>query len=102
MILLRTDNLHCKGSPVGRWAGYFLMQHKKQLGGNKFISKVRVFKPDQGSLPYMLFYADGKAPDSASTPRAHAQEDNDVDVHIVKRSDAWKGIVREHVFRVGV
>jgi hypothetical protein len=25
------------GSPVGRWAGYFLMQHKRQLGGNKYI-----------------------------------------------------------------
>jgi hypothetical protein len=81
------------------------MQHKKQLGGNKFISKVRVFKPDQGSLPYMLFYADGKAPDSAFTPREHAHEDgegfyDDVGAHIVKRSDTWKGIVREHVFRV--
>jgi hypothetical protein len=32
------------GAPVGRWARYFLMQHKRQLGGNKFISKVRVFK----------------------------------------------------------
>ncbi|KAJ4316919.1 Mitochondrial import inner membrane translocase subunit tim8 [Neodidymelliopsis sp. IMI 364377] len=48
------------GSPVGRWAGYFLMQHKRQLGGNKFISKVRVFKSEkEGSLPYLLFYVDG-------------------------------------------
>jgi hypothetical protein len=43
------------------------MAHKKQLGGNKFISKVRVFKPDQGSLPYMLFYVDGPAPPNLST-----------------------------------
>jgi len=35
------------GSPMGRWAGYFLMQHKRQLGGNKFISKVRVFRSEK-------------------------------------------------------
>ncbi|OAL48528.1 hypothetical protein IQ07DRAFT_655006 [Pyrenochaeta sp. DS3sAY3a] len=46
------------GSPVGRWAGYFLMQHKNQLGGNRFLSKVRVFKNDQGSLPYLVFYVE--------------------------------------------
>ncbi|KAF1944916.1 hypothetical protein EJ02DRAFT_419969, partial [Clathrospora elynae] len=27
------------GSPVGRWVGYFLMQHMNQLGGTKFLSK---------------------------------------------------------------
>ncbi|KAH3906715.1 hypothetical protein HBI56_228980 [Parastagonospora nodorum] len=48
------------GAPVGRWAGYFLIQHKRQLGGNRFISKVRVFKSEkEGSWPYMLFYVDG-------------------------------------------
>lgn len=47
------------GSPVGRWAGYFLMQHKRQLGGSKWISKVRVFKSEkEGSWPYFLFYVD--------------------------------------------
>lgn len=41
------------GSPGERWAGYFLMQHKRQLGGSKFISKIRVFKSEkEGSLPY--------------------------------------------------
>jgi hypothetical protein len=43
------------------------MTHKNQLGGNKFISKVRVFKPDQGSFPYMLFYVDGPAPSVPGT-----------------------------------
>ncbi|KAF1849711.1 uncharacterized protein K460DRAFT_257900, partial [Cucurbitaria berberidis CBS 394.84] len=46
------------GSPVGRWAGYFLMQHKRQFGGNRFISKVRIFKPDGATLPYIIFYVD--------------------------------------------
>jgi hypothetical protein len=59
------------GSPVGRWAGYFLMQHKRQLGGNKYISKVRVFKEEKaGSLPYLLFYVQG--PDPAPTPTPSA------------------------------
>jgi hypothetical protein len=82
------------GSPVGRWAGYFLMQHKTQLGGNRFISKVRVFKPDVGSLPYMLFYADGVA---ANNAREKAEE-----IYIIKRSNNGKNILREHIFRVEV
>lgn len=46
------------GSPVGRWSGYLLMQHKRQLGGDRSIEKVRVFKSEKaGSLPYLLFYA---------------------------------------------
>ena len=44
------------GSPVGRWAGYLLLQHKDQLGGNRYIEKVRLFKPPGASLPYLLFY----------------------------------------------
>jgi hypothetical protein len=48
------------GSPVGRWAGCFLMQHKRQLGGSKFISKVRLFRSEKaGSLPCFRFYVDG-------------------------------------------
>jgi hypothetical protein len=44
------------GIPVGRWAEYFLMQHKKQLGGNRYISKARVFVSEkEGSFPYLLF-----------------------------------------------
>jgi hypothetical protein len=47
------------GSPIGRWAGYFLMQHKRQLGAGKFISKVRLFASEKaGSFPYMLFYVE--------------------------------------------
>jgi hypothetical protein len=80
------------GSPVGRWAGYFLMQHKTQLGGNKFISKVRVFKPDTSSLPYMLFYADGIA----------ASGEQGDEVRVTKRSDDGKNILREHVLHVKI
>lgn len=57
------------GSPVGRWAGYFLMQHKRQLGGSKFIDRVRVFKSEKaGSLPYLLFYVDGNGAGPVPSP----------------------------------
>lgn len=47
------------GSPVGRWAGYFLVQHKRQPGGNRWISKVRVFESEkEGSWSYFLFYVE--------------------------------------------
>ena len=32
------------GSPNGIAAGFFLAQHKRQLGGNKMIYKITVFK----------------------------------------------------------
>jgi hypothetical protein len=71
------------------------MQHKIQLGGNRFISKVRVFKPDIGSLPYMLFYADGMAAGPQS-----GEERNEV--RVFKRSDDGKNILREYVLRLGI
>ncbi|KAF2675742.1 hypothetical protein K458DRAFT_492907 [Lentithecium fluviatile CBS 122367] len=52
------------GSPNGWSAGYFLMQHKEQLGGNKYTDKVQVFFV---SLPWVVFYVKGPdaAPDAA-------------------------------------
>ncbi|KAF1357235.1 hypothetical protein EJ07DRAFT_129930 [Lizonia empirigonia] len=66
------------GSPLGRWGGYFLLQHKEQLGGNKVISKVRVFKNDAMTLPYMVFYVE-----DASTGSASGGVSDDGDVHIL-------------------
>jgi hypothetical protein len=86
------------------------MAHKEQLGGNKFISKVRVFKPDQGSFPYMLFYVDGPAPsdpesisrvDHASHP-AHditGRQDKEFWRGVEKRSSDGKTLLREHFLR---
>ena len=92
------------------------MQHKKQLGGNKFISKVRVFRPDQGSLPYMLFYADGLESEPSPSPQTESQaraarevadiHENEgkvfsqVEERIIKRSKDGRDIQREHVFRL--
>jgi hypothetical protein len=97
------------GSPVGRWAGYFLMQHKRQLGGNKFISKVRLFKSDKpGSLAFFLFYVDGPAPAPEPSPepspvssveRMRARNIVGEAEVAVKRSADGKNVVREHDFR---
>jgi hypothetical protein len=97
------------GSPVGRWAGYFLMQHKRQLGGNKFISKVRLFKSEKaGLLAYLLFYVDG--PVSELERRSNSglsvndviggARDADGEMRVLARSDDGRNIVREHVSRV--
>lgn len=95
------------GSSVGRWVSYFLMQHKEQLGSNKYIWKVRVFKPDQGSLPFMLFYVSGPV----WVPEGSDQEMQvykDVIKHNVSNSNdqlkqmKGKHVLREHVVEVGV
>lgn len=47
------------GSPLGRSHGFFLIQHKARLGGSKAITKVRVFKNDAMTMPYMVFFVGG-------------------------------------------
>ncbi|KAF2848992.1 hypothetical protein T440DRAFT_143734 [Plenodomus tracheiphilus IPT5] len=93
------------GSPVGRWAGYFLMQHKTQLGGNCFISKVRVFKNEEtGSLAYLCFYVD-PTPASGSDLSERATLADDVSIQtkalsdsprLVQMSADGKSMLREH------
>ncbi|KAI8934288.1 hypothetical protein NX059_009028 [Plenodomus lindquistii] len=96
------------GSPVGRWAGYFLMQHKTQLGGNRFISKVRVFKNEEsGSLAYLCFYVN-PAPAADGTLEAlslralpgdtQAQRRAPLEPPQLRRMSAdGRSILREHV-----
>jgi hypothetical protein len=57
------------GSPLGRWGGFFLIQHKAQLGGSKYISKVRVFKNDAMTMPYMVFYVEDPSSSSVFETR---------------------------------
>jgi hypothetical protein len=88
------------------------MQHKTQLGANKFISKVRVFKPDIGSLPYMLFYVETPAPVKPGfqvrmprerAPHRDAEARNDTGKsHVLKQSIDGKNFVSEHIFRVNI
>jgi hypothetical protein len=83
------------------------MQHKTQLGGNKFIPTVRVFKPDGNSLAWFVFYI-GPDPDPTSNAASEevlirrAKERLSVvhDTHVTKRRDDGRNVVREHVFRL--
>ncbi|RYD64624.1 MAG: hypothetical protein EOP83_09315 [Verrucomicrobiaceae bacterium] len=83
------------------------MQHKTQLGGNKFIPKVRVFKPDGQTLAWFVFYV-GLDPDPSSNPgtgeaqmqRSEHKVKNGFDVQITRRSADGKLIVRKHDFHL--
>lgn len=89
------------GSPVGRWAGYFLMQHKRQLGGSKWISKVRVFKSEKaGSLPYLLFYVEGPVETKSKAGGENRSERRNDSVYegVVGSSHDGKSVVREHMY----
>jgi hypothetical protein len=87
---------------VGRWAGYLLLQHKDQLGGNRYIEKVRLFKPPGASLPYLLFYvAKEPATGQASLTEAEAQAEKD-SLRVAGRETGGKNFVREHVIHVGL
>jgi hypothetical protein len=89
------------------------MQHKTQLGGNRFISKVRVFKTD-GPFAYLLFYVDPAAvpdiipaPDPLPTPLPSpvgkridsGNWGHDDTWRVVKRSGDGKNLVREHIIQ---
>ncbi|CAN9253875.1 unnamed protein product [Alternaria alternata] len=90
------------GSPVGRWAGYLLLQHKDQLGGNRYIEKVRLFKPPGASLPYLLFYvAKEPAAGQASLTEVEVQAEKD-SLLLAGRETGGKNFVREHVIHVGL
>ncbi|KAI5373633.1 hypothetical protein J4E82_007681 [Alternaria postmessia] len=89
------------GSPVGRWAGYLLLQHKDQLGGNRYIEKVRLFKPPGASLPYLLFYvAKEPAAGQASLTEAEAQAEKG-SLRVARREMGGKNFLRKHVIHMG-
>jgi hypothetical protein len=90
-----------QGSPNGLAAGYFLLQHKRQLGGNKYISKIRVFRKDDDNnpKPNLLFYVDDQAPPDPKTLKREDRGREEVESRVVGRSKDGTSLVREHVFR---
>lgn len=84
------------------------MQHKTQLGGNRFITKVRVFKPDGATLPILIFYVDpNPAPDNlasrdtatrATFGQSRKELWNDPESwRMIGRGADGKSVIREHV-----
>jgi hypothetical protein len=61
----RYTNSITSGSPNGLAAGYFLVQHKRELG-RKYIERVTVFRADaRGSFSNLLFWVT-EVPDTDS------------------------------------
>jgi hypothetical protein len=98
------------GSPNGLAAGYFLLQHKRQLG-IKNIWNVVVFKSDgqsSGLYVNLLFYVDsnplptGKMPEVSNDDTKNASADaaqHRFESTVVKGSADGKSFLREHVFQ---
>ncbi|KAI4645724.1 hypothetical protein J4E93_005302 [Alternaria ventricosa] len=102
------EGLAIIGSANGRAAGYFLAQHKKQLGKDKYISKINVFLTDkEDPMRNILFYVD----DVLSPPPEMAEpEDKDkgkdkgtglVESNLIDGDGDGTSIVRRHVVFVG-
>lgn len=88
------------GSPNGLGAGYFLAQHKSQLGGNKVISKITVWVPEVGAAPTMLFWvADELEAEDPDPDDKDGTGGNIVPHVVVNDSSEAVDAMREHVFR---
>jgi len=85
------------GTPNGRASGYFLAQHKQQLG-NMFISGVRVFLgttyPNQ---PSMVFYVQQELPQRPD--KLLRRFAIDVESSVIFVGNNGTDIVRQHVMR---
>ncbi|KAH6612757.1 hypothetical protein C7974DRAFT_406287 [Boeremia exigua] len=77
--IFSTDSYEGKvllGSPNGRAYGYFLAQHKAALGGNMYISEIRVFSSDtRPFLPNMIMRVQQPRPlENSSDAKRTSQE----------------------------
>jgi hypothetical protein len=124
----RITLFRCLGSPNGKSLGYFLAQHKTQLGDPPYyISGVAIFGPDNerhANDPYLLFKVVRVDPsgtllqppgwkpplgadaleESKSLPQDRIVSTSGdlitiLEPRIVKRSVDGKNVVREHMFR---
>ncbi|KZM28694.1 Mitochondrial import inner membrane translocase subunit tim8 [Ascochyta rabiei] len=102
------------GSSNGLGAGYFIIQHRPQLGW-KYIWKVKIFMAGQGewALPNVLFYVSDHATLEGEGPQRlldeqlenlHISQRRKRDTYdtpkpkVVHRSKDGKNVIREHVF----
>jgi hypothetical protein len=93
-------------SPNGIAAGFFLAQHKPQLGGNKMIYKITVFKAVQpvteDDFPNLIFWVKNVPPIYDDVDVVQAVNATDVSgafekPKVLKRSEDGKHVLREHV-----
>jgi hypothetical protein len=89
--------------------GYFLAQHKTQLGRDKYVSKMTVFRSDsvEKVLPIILFWVENvpTPPPEMAEPKPDDQEEDKkaekgaqrVDLTLVDRSSNGKNVLKEHI-----
>jgi hypothetical protein len=90
------------GSPNGVGAGYFLSQHKAQLGGNKFVEKITVFCNDAYGPPHLLFWIADKPEEEPKKPDDPKDKGlgSMIERHVLGSRKDVREVVREHVFKV--
>jgi len=95
-LLTSTVNV---GSPNGQAVGYFLAQHKAQLGG-KYVSKINIFKGDDPHMVAvcLLFTIVDRAGAARVAIGGESNGKGRVDeAVVVKRVDYKKNVVRRHI-----
>ena len=73
------------------------MQHKTQLGGNKYIHEVTVWMSSDGDVQ-MMFWVKDSPPPKAAPPGQSVRRGPASEGEVVKRSHDGKNIIREHRF----
>jgi hypothetical protein len=97
------------GSKNGIAVGYFLAQHKQQLG-DKYVTKITLFQEEGDGAPHMLFWVADSPPNPPPLPELRPPQDDPMDTdpgnsgvmsesRVVRRSADKKSVLREHVFR---
>jgi hypothetical protein len=87
------------GSPNAMSVGYFLAQHKRQLGGNKVVARITVW--ETGWLPSMVLWVE-EEPESEEDENSDGEpmmldpSPTNIGWRVVKRSTDSKNILREH------
>ncbi|XPT03569.1 Mitochondrial import inner membrane translocase subunit tim8 [Ascochyta lentis] len=88
------------GSPNGIAAGYFVAQHKTQLGANKYVYQVTVWNDRYGD-EQMMFWVKNAPPPAEENPgdKTPVPQHGDLNPHgrVLKRSADGRNIVREHI-----
>ncbi|KAG9193459.1 hypothetical protein G6011_03494 [Alternaria panax] len=103
------DYLALMGTPNARGVGYFLAQHKAQIGGNRYVKGIRIFRARADSaLSSMVFFVDWAPfpppavptdPIDVLVPPPGSGMEALMDTYegnVTKRSEDGKNIVRSH------
>jgi len=87
------------GSPNGFAVGYFLAQHKRELGG-KYVSKINVFKADtSAALAICLLFTIADRAGAAQVDQINelSQVRHGAQPVVVEQTEGSEHVVREHV-----